>query len=158
MGSASGIALLSLEVGLPRPSLLPARPPVPKARAAPTLLKELEEQEWALLEGTSTPVTGYLKQQNSRRLVPGELCSPRERRTRLGLDSFLPIGETPGVGARATPAAPRAEGAPTGQGSTLLPWRRWSPVMPRLCWCVWGGKALLPLSPLAGIISSVSSL
>lgn len=46
------------------------------------------------MERTSTPVTGDLKQQKIRHLVPGEPCSPRERRKRLGLDSFLPIRDT----------------------------------------------------------------
>lgn len=46
------------------------------------------------MERTSTPVTVYLKQKKIRHLVPGELCSPKERRKGLGLYFFLPIGVT----------------------------------------------------------------
>lgn len=96
------LALLwvSGEVGLP---LAPRSCPAPssrmsKARATATLKKESEQQEWAQVERTSTPVTLYLKQKKIRHLVPGELCSPRERRKGLGLDDFFPISETQDVG------------------------------------------------------------
>lgn len=39
-------------------------------------------------------MTGNLKPQKSRHPVPGELCSPREWRKGLGVDSFLPAKDT----------------------------------------------------------------
>lgn len=80
------------EVGLP---LAPCSHPAPSSRAsktrtALTLKKEFEEQEWALMGKTSTPVTVYLKQKKIGRPVPGELGSPPERRKGLGFDLLLP--------------------------------------------------------------------
>lgn len=116
IGWAGLLALLWLiwEVGLP---LAPRSYPAPssrlsKTRAALTLMKEFEEQQWALMERTSTPVTMYLKQKKIRRLVPGELCSPQERRKGLGFLS----SDTQDAGERAVPTASRVEGAPSWSG------------------------------------------
>lgn len=73
-------------------------------------MKGFEEQEWTLTERTSTPMTGCLKQQKTRRLSLGSCATSREEKG-LGLDSFLPISETQDVGVRATPTASRVEGA-----------------------------------------------
>lgn len=109
-------------------------------------MKGFEEQEWTLTERTSTPMTGCLKQQKTRRLSLGSCVTSREEKG-LGLDSFLPISETQDVGVRATPTASRVEGALwSGHlvGSALLPSRRWNPLIQRLCLCVLGCKSSAP--------------
>lgn len=80
----------SQEVGLPlAPGSHPApSPSVSQTRAAPAL-KESEERERPRMGRALKPVAEYLKQKETGRLVPGELCSPQERRKGLGLD-FLP--------------------------------------------------------------------
>lgn len=84
IGRAGLLALLWLiwEVGLP---LAPHSYPAPSSRVSKTkaalmLMKEFEEQQWTLMERTSTPVTMYLKQKKIRHLVPGEPCSPQEKK------------------------------------------------------------------------------
>lgn len=80
----------SQEVGLP---LAPCSHPAPSSRVSQTraapALKKFEEQERPLMGRATTPVAEFLKQKETGRLVPGELCSPQERRKGLGLD-FLP--------------------------------------------------------------------
>lgn len=90
MGSRLASLWFGQALGSP---LAPCSYPAASSRASRTrsadLKEELEEQEWPLLKRTSTPVTVYLKQKKIRRLVPGELCSPSERREEQDLD-FLP--------------------------------------------------------------------
>lgn len=136
------LALLWLiwEVGLP---LAPRSDPAPssrvsKTRAALTLTKEFEEQEWALMERTSTPVTVYLKQKKIRHPVPGELCSPKERRKGLGLYFFLPVSETRDVGEK-TPTASRVEGAPNLAGVYAAALKETEPHDAKSCAGVFGG-------------------
>ena len=115
---APRLALAQLGGGLPScSSLLPCPPPQSVQDESCT-----DSDKGARGTGTGTGGRGsnssdqYLKQQKIRRLVPGELHSPQDRRKRLGLDPFLPISETRGVGVRATPTASSVEGAPVWSG------------------------------------------